>query len=33
MLDLAALEPLQGLAISQHISIIAAHHDGCTLPP
>jgi len=28
MLDLAALEPLQGLAISQHIAIIAAHHDN-----
>lgn len=28
MLDLAALEPLQGLAISQHVPIIAAHHDN-----
>jgi len=28
MLDLTALEPLQGLAIGQHVSIIAAHHDN-----
>jgi hypothetical protein len=31
MLDLAALEPLQGLAISQHVAIIAAHHDNKNL--
>lgn len=26
--DLAALEPLQSLAINQHVAIIAAHHDN-----